>query len=59
MAATTATNTEADYVTYAPDGSRCADCNKEIRRLEPCRRFTAERQSGSPAAVYRHFECPA
>lgn len=58
MAASTATTTEADYGTYAPDGSTCADCKQMIKRLEPCRRSAIDRQSGSSIAVYRHSECP-
>lgn len=58
MAASSATGTEADYVTYAPDGSTCAECKRKIKRFVLCRRFTIERKSASSAAVYRHFECP-
>ncbi|GDY74065.1 hypothetical protein SM007_16200 [Streptomyces avermitilis] len=61
MAASAAPKTEvdtADYVTYAPAGSTCADCKQTINRLEPCRRSCIERRSGPPAAIYRHFECP-
>lgn len=50
--------TATEYVTYAPDGSLCADCKRRIKQLDPCRRSTIERKSGSPAAIYRHFECP-
>ncbi|GGW18668.1 hypothetical protein GCM10018980_58540 [Streptomyces capoamus] len=46
-----------DYATYAPPGSKCAECGHAIGRDQVVRRTTAERASGPPANVsYRHFD---
>ncbi|MET3983443.1 hypothetical protein [Streptomyces sp. PvR034] len=46
-----------EYLTYAP-GHTCCACTRTVQPLEPVRRGTIERASGSPVTVYRHNECP-
>lgn len=46
-----------EYTTYAPAGSRCAECDRQLKPLIPVRRAQVERQSGPTLLLYRHFEC--
>ncbi|WP_037897041.1 hypothetical protein [Streptomyces sp. NRRL S-920] len=48
---------QREYTTYAPPGETCPACRKPIKSLERCRRGEVERQSASPAVVYRHIDC--
>jgi hypothetical protein len=46
-----------DYATYAPAGTRCAECRHVIGKDQVVRRTTAERVSGPPVEVsHRHFD---
>ncbi|MFE0171545.1 hypothetical protein ACFWZ2_04450 [Streptomyces sp. NPDC059002] len=58
--ATRAKTTDArqgEYVTYAPEGEKCAVCGKVIKTLQRVWRMPVERQSGAPAlGPYRHYE---
>ncbi|MEW2418570.1 hypothetical protein AB0953_33485 [Streptomyces sp. NPDC046866] len=52
-------NATWEYVTYAPRGSTCSACLREVRAMEPVRRGAFERAPGNPVVVYRHAEhCP-
>ncbi|GAA2677373.1 hypothetical protein GCM10009864_56250 [Streptomyces lunalinharesii] len=48
-----------EYFTYAPAGSRCTACRKEIKTVELARRGNLERPSGQRVVIYRHADkCP-
>lgn len=62
MSSQTEADTDArksEYLTYAPSGETCPDCNKPIRTLDRVRRGMVARAGSSPVVVYRHAErCP-
>ncbi len=59
--ATTSADTDAsrwEYVTYAPRGEICPECEKPITSLDLCRRGYISRPDAPPVAVYKHTDCP-
>jgi hypothetical protein len=62
MSSQTEADTDAsksEYLTYAPSGETCPDCNKAIGTLDRVRRGMTPRPDSSPGVVYRHAErCP-
>lgn len=46
-----------EYVTYAPDGSRCSRCGFRIKTMELAERSLESSAPGTPLkAIYRHAQ---
>ncbi|GGT24612.1 hypothetical protein GCM10014713_17170 [Streptomyces purpureus] len=62
MASQTRSNAGAksEYLTYAPTGERCSNCDGPIGSLEQVHRDIVARIGAPPTVVYRHREneCP-
>lgn len=54
------TETKSEYLTYAPKGEKCSNCDSPIGGLERVHRDIVARVGAPPAVVYRHASggCP-